>query len=150
MIGLPAEFEQFHWMVDMVQNVDLGLVVLDKEFNIQVWNGFMTHHSGKQAHDVIGKSIFEVFPEIQKEWFVIKAKPVFDLGCRSFVTWRQRPYLFKCRNVRPITQQADYMYQNVTLNPMRTPTGEIKSLFLSIQDATAEAMTENRKSDIKG
>lgn len=67
---------------------------------------------------------------------------MYDLGCRSFITWRQRPYLFKCRNVRPITQQAEFMYQNVTLNPMRTPTGEVKALFLSIQDATAEAMIE--------
>ena len=139
MIGLPAEFEQFHWMVDMVQNVDLGLIVLDKDFKVQVWNGFMTHHSGKQSREVIGQSIFDVFPEIQRDWFIIKSKPVFDLGCRSFITWRQRPYLFKCRNVRPITQQANFMYQNVTLNPMRTPTGEVNSLFLSIQDVTAEA-----------
>ncbi|WCE31392.1 PAS domain-containing protein [Vibrio sp. SCSIO 43137] len=142
MLGLPAEFEQFHWMVDMVQNVDLGLVVLDEDYKIQVWNGFMTHHSGKQAHEAIGKTLFEVFPEIPKEWFLIKAKPVYSLGCRSFITWRQRPYLFKCRNVRPITQQAEFMYQNVTLNPMRTPTGEVKSLFLSIQDATAEAVMD--------
>ena len=56
-----------------------------------------------------------------------------------------RPYLFCCRNVRPVTQQAEFMYQNVTLNPMRTPTGKINSLFLSIQDATAEAlMSQNQ------
>ncbi|MFC3024107.1 PAS domain-containing protein [Vibrio zhugei] len=140
MLSMPAEFEQFHWMVDMVQNVDMGLVVLDKEFTIQVWNGFMTHHSGKQAGDVIGKTLFEVFPEIPEHWFRLKAKPVYDLGCRSFITWQQRPYLFKCRNVRPITQQADFMYQNITLNPMRNPTGQVKSLFLSIEDATSEAL----------
>lgn len=29
MLNMPAEFEQFHWMVDMVQNVDMGLVVID-------------------------------------------------------------------------------------------------------------------------
>lgn len=140
MLGLPAEFEQFHWMIDMVQNVDMGLVVLDKECKIKVWNGFMTHHSGLQSHEVMGKTLFEIFPEIPQEWFLLKAKPVYNLGCRSFITWQQRPYLFRCRNVRPVTQQADYMYQNVTLNPMRTPTGEVNSLFLSIQDATAEAL----------
>ncbi|EKO3589860.1 hypothetical protein N6C01_002306, partial [Vibrio metschnikovii] len=80
------------------------------------------------------------FPEIPSDWFKLKTKPVYDLGCRSFITWQQRPYLFKCRNVRPITQQADFMYQNITLNPMRTPTGKINSLFLSIQDATTEAL----------
>ena len=30
MVNLPAEFEQFHWMVDMVQNVDLGLIVINR------------------------------------------------------------------------------------------------------------------------
>ncbi|EKO3590674.1 hypothetical protein N6C01_003132, partial [Vibrio metschnikovii] len=56
MLSLPAEFEQFHWMVDMVQNVDMGLIVLNRDYEVQVWNGFMTHHSGKHGHDVIGKS----------------------------------------------------------------------------------------------
>lgn len=93
MLNLPAEFEQFHWMVDMVQNVDMGLVVINRDFQVQVWNGFMTHHSGKQSHDAIGKSIFELFPEIPEEWFRLKTKPVYDLGCRSFITWQQRPYL---------------------------------------------------------
>ncbi|NLS12131.1 PAS domain-containing protein [Vibrio sp. SM6] len=140
MLHLPAEFEQFHWMVDMVQNVDMGLVVINRDYQIQVWNGFMTHHSGQQSHDVLGKSLFDVFPEIHQAWFRMKAKPVFELGCRSFITWQQRPYLFKCRNVRPITQQVNFMYQNVTLNPMRTPSGEVNSLFLSIQDVTAEKL----------
>jgi hypothetical protein len=31
------------------------------------------------------------------------------------------------------------------LNPMRTPTGEIRSLFLSIQDATAEALVSKQQ-----
>ncbi len=53
MLNMPAEFEQFHWMVDMVQNVDMGLVVIDRDYNVQVWNGFMTHHSGLQSHDAI-------------------------------------------------------------------------------------------------
>ena len=145
MLNLPAEFEQFHWMVDMVQNVDMVLVVINREFEVLVWNGFMTHHSGKQSHAAIGKSIFELFPELPEERFRLKTKPVYDLGCRSFITWQQSPYLFKCRNVRPVTQQADFMYQNVTLNPMRSPTGQVTSLFLSIQDATAEALMSQKK-----
>ncbi|PMH44552.1 diguanylate cyclase [Vibrio sp. 10N.286.49.B3] len=144
MLNLPAEFEQFHWMIDMVQNVDMGLIVIDEDYTVKVWNGFMTHHSGRLSSEAIGHSLFELFPEIPQEWFTLKTKPVYDLGCRSFITWQQRPYLFKCRNVRPVTQQADFMYQNVTLNPMRNPSGKINALFLSIQDVTTEALTTQR------
>ncbi len=144
MQALPAEFEQFHWMVDIVQHVDTGLIVVDRDFNIHLWNGFMVHHSGKQSFDVMGKSLFDLFPEIDKEWFIAKSKPVLELGCRSFLIWRQRPYLFRCRNVRPITQQVEFMYQNVSLNPMRTVTGEIKHMFIAVEDATAEALAEGK------
>ena len=36
---------EFHWMMDMLQTVDVGIVVLDKSFSVQVWNGFMESHS---------------------------------------------------------------------------------------------------------
>ncbi|WP_428773450.1 PAS domain-containing protein [Vibrio sp.] len=147
MLNLPAEFDHFHWMVDMVQNVDLGLIVVDRQYQVQVWNGFMTHHSGIQASQAIGQSLFELFPEIPPAWFTMKTKPVFDLGCRSFINWQQKPYLFHCRNVRPVTQQAEFMYQNITLNPMRTPSGEVNSLFLSVQDVTAEALISLKMSE---
>jgi len=61
-------------------------------------------------------------------------------GLDALALMQQCPYLFKRRNVRPVTQQAEFIYQNITLNPMRTPTGVVNSLFLSIQDTTAEAL----------
>lgn len=146
---MPSEFEQFHWMVDMVQNVDIGLIVLDRDFHIHLWNGFMTHHSGKVAEEVLGRSFFDIFPEIDLDWFKSKTKPSFELACRSFLIWRQRPYLFKCRNVRPVTQQADFMYQNITINPMLSTSGGVNYIFLSIQDVTTEVLAEKSKEQQK-
>lgn len=140
MIDSP-EFEQFNWMVDMVQNIDMGLMVVNRDFNIQMWNGFMVHHTGKHGNKVNGRSLFDVFPEIQEEWFRAKCRPVFELKCRSFVVWQQRPFLFKCRNVRPITGQAEFMYQNITLNPMLNLRGEVQNMFISVADATMEALS---------
>ena len=40
------ELQEFHWMMDMLQTVDVGIVVLDRNFTVQVWNGFMESHSG--------------------------------------------------------------------------------------------------------
>ncbi len=137
-----SDFDQFHWMVEMVQNIDMGLIVIDRDYKIQLWNGFMVHHSGMQAKQVMGKSLFDVFTDVPQDWFRAKARPVFELGCRSFVVWQQRPYLFHCRNVRPITDRAKHMYQNITLNPMANTRGEIGHIFISIKDVTAEALSK--------
>nr|WP_086937947.1 PAS domain-containing protein [Thaumasiovibrio occultus] len=137
---MPIDFMQLQWVVDIVQNIDAGIIVVNKEGEIHMWNGFMTHQTGKQASEVLHRSLYEVFPEIDREWFDAKARPVFSLGCRSFITWQQRPYLFRCRNVRPITQQAEHMYQNVTLAPIKGTTGKIEHMSLFIQDVTNEAI----------
>ena len=49
---------EFHWMMDMLQTVDVGIVVLNRQFKIQVWNGFMESHSGMLPSDVRDKSLF--------------------------------------------------------------------------------------------
>ena len=38
---------EFHWIIDMLQPVDVGIVGLDREFKIKMWNGFMEKHRGK-------------------------------------------------------------------------------------------------------
>lgn len=40
------EILEFHWMMDMLQTVDVGIVVLNRKFEVKVWNGFMEAHSG--------------------------------------------------------------------------------------------------------
>merc|ERR1712000_460108 len=40
------ELGDIHWLMDILQNIDVGLVVLDRNYDIQLWNGFMESHSG--------------------------------------------------------------------------------------------------------
>lgn len=142
MIDSP-EFEQFNWLTDIVQHLDVGLIVLDENYSICLWNAFMSHHTGKMANKVQNLSFFDVFPEINEIWFRAKCRPVFDLQCRSFIVWKQRAYLFKCRNIRPITGQAEFMYQNITLNPMIDLSGKVKHIFISVTDVTNEALSHS-------
>ena len=59
---LSAFFKDVHWLMDILQNIDAGLIVMDKNYTIELWNSFMQNHSGKQPEDVLGKNIFAVFP----------------------------------------------------------------------------------------
>jgi len=133
------EINEFHWMMDMLQSIDVGLLVLDRKYNVQVWNGFMADHSGINPHEIIGKNIFKLFPDISIDWFTRKAESVFLLNCRSFSTWEQRPYLIKFKNYRPITGPADFMYQNITLIPLTSIDGHVNHIGVIVYDVTDSA-----------
>lgn len=130
------ELQAFHWMMDMLQTVDVGIVVLDREFKVKVWNGFMESHSGLLPSEVREKTLFTLFPDITESWFAQKARPVFELKTRAFMTWEQRPYLFKFPNYRPITGNEQYMYQNITLSPLVSANGRVENVSMMIYDVT--------------
>lgn len=135
--SLPNEF---HWLMDILHNLDVGLVVLDMEMNIKLWNGFMQNHSAKTAQQTLDKNVFEVFPELPEAWFRRKLQTVSILKNAAFTTWEQRPYLFRFKNYRPITSSAEYMYQNCTIQPMVNHRGQVDHLCLIIYDVTEVAV----------
>lgn len=137
----PKDFlSDFHWLMDVLQNIDVGLIILDEEFNIQLWNSFMQNHSAMGPTDVLGKNIFESFPELPEPWFRQKVQSVFVLHNSAFTTWEQRPYLFKFKNYRPVTGIADFMYQNSTIIPLKDTRGKVEHICLIVYDVTEVAV----------
>lgn len=134
------QLNELHWLMEMLHTIDVGLVVLDRDYNIQIWNGFMENHSGLLPREVKNKELFSLFDEIPREWFTRKAESVFLLKNKAFTIWEQRPYLFKFENYRPITGTADYMYQNTTFIPLISATGEVSHLCLIVYDVTDTAV----------
>ena len=128
----------------MIQTVDVGIVVFNRSLCIKVWNGFMEAHSGLLPSDVRDKSIFDLFSDIDQSWLNLKVRPVFDLRTRAFITWEQRPYLFKFRNYRPITSNAPYMYQNVVFSPLVSATGQVEHVCMMIYDMTDAASAKKQ------
>jgi hypothetical protein len=126
------EILEFHWMMDMLQTVDVGIVVLNKNFEIKVWNGFMEAHSGMLPSD------------ISEAWFTRKAKAVFELRTRAFITWEQRPYLFKFRNFRPITGTEPFMYQNIAMSALLSATGAVDHICMMVYDMTDAAAAKKQ------
>lgn len=126
----------WHWMLHILQTIDVGLVVVDREYQIYKWNSFMENHSGIAAQSAIHQNLFDVFPDIQRNWFQHKIDSVFLLGNRSYTLWEERPYIFKFKNYRPITSMADFMYQYTTLLPLKSANGETSHVAIIIYDVT--------------
>ncbi|HET8800779.1 MAG TPA: diguanylate cyclase [Marinobacter sp.] len=136
MVSTTIDDNPFHWLVDMLESVEVGLVVLDLEFRVQAWNGFMENHSGITASKIRDRVLFEVFPDIPQAWLTRKVDAVALLNTRAFTSWEQRPYLFQFRNTRPITGTEDYMFQNLTISPLSGPSGQVEKVCLMVYDVT--------------
>ncbi|MBZ0333226.1 sensor domain-containing diguanylate cyclase [Marinobacter sp. AL4B] len=134
--------DPFHWLADMIETVEVGLVVLDLDFRVQAWNGFMENHSGITATQIRGQQIFNAFPDIPKAWLTRKVDSVTTLNTRAFTSWEQRPYLFKFRNSRPITGTEEFMFQNLTISPLTNSRGKVDKVCLLIYDVTEFASSK--------
>ena len=137
-----VDIREIHWLMDMFQSIDVGIIVLDRQYRVHVWNGFMGNHSGQPGERVVGSNVFHLFPELPEQWFRRKVESVVMLKSRAFTTWEQRPYLFRFKNYRPITGNAEFMYQSVSFIPLVAVNGEVDYIGVVIYDVTDVAMSK--------
>ncbi|WP_299199563.1 diguanylate cyclase [uncultured Amphritea sp.] len=145
MIGdTHQEIEDLHWNLGLLQNLEVGLVVVDRDSYICMWNGFMENHSGISASKAVNQNLFSLYPELPVRWLKKKIEAVLLLSNTAYISWEQRPYLFPFKSHRPITGSAHYMYQNVTLSPLSSPTGQIDHIGILIYDVTDNAIAQQK------
>ena len=125
---------------ELLNSIEVGVVILDRTFEVKVWNKFMENHGGMRSVDMVGKSLFSQFSEIDEQWLRTKVDPVFNLKSPVFIIWEQRPYLFKFGCNRPVTCAADHMYQNVTMFPIVDKRGNVERFCMLVYDVTEQAL----------
>ena len=136
------EFENMHWIMSILQNMNTGLVVVDKDYKVHMWNSFMENHSGLGAEDVNERNLFEAIPDLESKWLMQKIDTVFLLSCAGYTIWEERPYVFKFDTARPITGRIENMYQNSTLMPLHGLDTKVSHVAILISDVTAIAVNK--------
>ena len=127
---------KFHYANNAVDCVDNGIIVVDKNFRVNLWNDFMTIHSDFSSEEIIGLNILECFPELPQKWFARKINSVFLLKNQSYSSWEQRPYLFKFQHDRSVTGGVESMYQNCCFTPIFDSDNNVECVCITIQDVT--------------
>lgn len=136
-------FKSLESLEFIVDRANVGLVVLDREFRICLWNRFMAIHSGKPTEDVLGQNVFGLFPELPQRWLEKKIHSVFMLKSFAFTSWEQRPYLFRFPHNRPITGGVEFMQQDCTFMPMKNTDGDVEYVCLCLQDVTDTSLYQS-------
>ena len=128
----------------IVDRTHAGIFVVDREMNIVLWNQFMEVHSERKADELLGRNLFEAFPELPQKWLSRKVENIFILKNFSFTSWEQRPYLFKFPHNRPITGGVDCMRQDCTLMPVKNPAGEVEYVCFTLFDVTDASIYQQK------
>ena len=121
--------------INISNRLNTGILILDNDFNIIMWNRFLEVHANKKDNQVTGKSVFTVFPELPQKWFERKLSSVIQLKTQSFCGWEQRHHLFELSHSRPITTDSHFMAQNCTFLPVEVE-GEVERICILIEDVT--------------
>ncbi|MBY6188274.1 diguanylate cyclase [Marinobacter hydrocarbonoclasticus] len=133
------EIEHLHRLTQLLQGIEVGLVVINRDYRVQLWNGFMENHSGLSAKQVRDQSLFDLFPDLPKAWLISKLEAAFLLNSRSFTVWEQRPFVFPFAYSRPITGGNQKMCQNMTVQPLQDLRGEVSHAALILYDVSVQA-----------
>lgn len=124
----------------IVDRINVGVFILDESMNVQFWNKFMATNSGMNPSQVVGKNLFDVFPQLPQRWLQRKVKSVFMLKNFAFTSWEQRPYLFQFSHNRPVTGGMEFMSQDLTLMPVKDADGAVTSVCICLFDVTDVAI----------
>lgn len=124
----------------IVDRVNVGVFIVNEAQEIQLWNNFMSTNSGLNPEDVVGKNLFDCFPDLPKRWFAKKLSSVFMLKNFAFTSWEQRPHLFAFSHNRPVTSGLEYMCQDLTLMPIKDESGDVTSVCVVVFDVTDTAI----------
>ncbi len=124
----------------IVDRANVGVFIVNADLDILLWNRFMASNSGRNAEEVVGKKLFECFPDLPQRWFAKKVSSVFMLKNFAFTSWEQRPYLFPFKHNRPVTSGMEFMCQDLTLMPIKNAEGEVDKVCIVVFDATDTAI----------
>tara|TARA_R110002072_G_scaffold4663_7_gene32610 strand:+ start:62858 stop:63835 length:978 start_codon:yes stop_codon:yes gene_type:complete len=139
--------DRLHLIMQLLQTLDNGLILLDRNYTVQLWNSFMENHSGISNNEARGHNLFDLFPYLPAAWLKRKVDSVFKLHSRAFCTWEEHPRLFDFKSTRPLTGHSAKMYQNITLIPLIGVDSSVSQVCLMVYDVTEIA---TRKKELEG
>lgn len=131
----------FSQVFDMV---DIGLVILDRGLRVRYWNRWMQLHSAITPDRIIGSALCDIYPNLNRPWFLSNCQAVFTFGNFCFFSQKLHRYLFPFKPISSFDSNFKHMQQSCTLGPLRNEQGEITDLFIAVHDMTETVNFEQK------
>lgn len=136
MSQLTVDVSEFHWAIQALDTIDVGLLVLDVNYDVCLWNSFMQNYSGVSSNEIMHRNLFDVIRELPEAWIKAKVDAAVKLNTRTFSRWEDRAYVFNFTNYSPYSSQISTMYQNMVVTPLMSLKGNVSHVCIMIQDVS--------------
>lgn len=120
----------------ILDNIDWGLVIIDREFKVRYWNRWMALHSGIPSQEIRGSSILDFYPHFQNKKFIRNFKAVVTFGNHYFFPQKLYGYMFPFKPDGNFVSEINYMQQSCTMGPLRDEKKVIQYVYISVKDVT--------------
>lgn len=128
----------------IVDTIDIGLIVLDRELIVRGWNRWMEFHSGIPAAEIVGTPILQHYANLTEPKYRRLFKSVLTFGSYACFSQKLHQYLIPLKNLHASAAQLPYMQQSCSAAPLRDNQGSIIGLFISVHDVTEYTSYENK------
>jgi diguanylate cyclase (GGDEF)-like protein len=139
----PAPALPLALLAALVERINVGILTVAADGTVLQWNRFLQAHTRLAPEEVVGRNLYERFPELSRPWLERKLRSVFLLKNFAFTSWKQRPFLFRFDNHRPLTGGTEPMRQDCAFIPLITD-GDVRAVSIVIIDATDTYESQTR------
>ncbi|MFZ6046432.1 ATP-binding protein [Pseudomonas sp. CR3202] len=89
----------------LVEQIEVGVIILDRNLRILHWNDFISQRSGKSLAPARGQPLTGVFPEADTPRLGKMLAQAREQGVHAYTHWREDPYLIQlpCSPVGQVT-----------------------------------------------
>lgn len=127
----------------VLQALPLGVLVLDEQLAVHLWNRWLEDHSGMSAGSVHGRALTELFPDQDFSSLKRKVRSVLSLGVEAFFNPGSDGHLLPFAVDDQIGRRLDLMRQSCTISPLEGSDGRLVCVAVADETHTflsAEAM----------
>jgi diguanylate cyclase (GGDEF)-like protein len=126
------------------ENINLGLIILDRDLTVKAWNRWMELHSTIPLREINGKSILDFYPHLAESKYLRFFKSALSFGNYAFFSQKLHKHLIPMNNPHHSVGHLPFMQQSCTAGPIRNELNEIVSIYITVQDVTEYVIYEHK------
>jgi diguanylate cyclase (GGDEF)-like protein len=119
----------------ILETLSLGVFVLDPEGRIAYWNRWLESASDLPRAEAVGRSVFELFPELGTSVFRRNLKSVLAFGNFAYFSQKVHGRLLNLRPLPGSPAGFELMEQNCAMGPIRED-GKVAYAYVTVQDVS--------------